>query len=35
MGRCISDAISEIRDKRELTLALFSFLGENYDKKIQ
>ena len=33
MGRCISDAISEIRDKRELTLALFSFFGEITIKK--
>ena len=33
MGRCISDAVSEIRDKRELTLALFSFFGEITIKK--
>ena len=33
MERCIPDAVSEIRDKRELTLALFSFFGEITIKK--
>ena len=33
MERCISGAVSKIRDKRELTLALFSFFGKITIKK--